>query len=256
MKGFWRRLGKAFYEAAFDGCLAAAKGAAYSSLLSIFPVLSTLAAILAQVNADAVTRKIGQFLFEVAPPGVENLLEYSITVRGERPILLLILASFVSIVGASGVMLSLIDGFQAAYRYKNRRGFWKQRGVAMGLVAVVAAPIIGISAFLVYTGSPLLLFPSLLAVAISNLLLYRFGPDLPPGLRRAPIWQGALIATVLWMVSTIAFVWYIRNLADYNFIYGSIAAVIALLIWLYLLMASALLGCEFNAVTARETAQT
>lgn len=255
VKAFWKRLGLAFYEAAFDGCLASAKGAAYSSLLSIFPILSSLAAILAQANAEAVTRKIGQFLFEVAPPGVEELLEYSISIRGQRPILLLILATFISVMAASGVMLSLIDGFQAAYRSKNRRGFWKQRGIAMMLVAVVAAPVIGTSAFMVYTGSPLLIFPAIIAVTISNLLLYRLGPDLPPGLRRAPIWPGALVATGLWMISTIGFVWYVRHLANYNVIYGSIGAVIALLVWLYLLMASALVGCEYNAVAAREQMQ-
>lgn len=252
MKEFWKRFGLSFYEAAFDGCLAAAKGAAYSSLLAIFPALSSLTAILAQVNADSVTKKIGQFLFEVAPPGTEELLEYSITMRGQRPILLLILATIISLIGASGVMLSLIDGFQAAYRYKNRRNFWQQRGVAMMLVAVVASPAVAISAFMVYTGSPLLLPPALIAVAIGNLLLFRFGPDLSPELRQAPIWPGALVATGLWMVATVGFVWYVRNLANYNVMYGSIGAVIALLVWLYLLLASVLIGCEYNAVAARE----
>lgn len=252
MKEFWRRLGLSFYEAAFDGCLAAAKGAAYSSLLALFPVMSSLTAILAQINADSVTTKIGQFLFEVAPPGTEELLEYSITIRGQRPILLLILAVFISLIGASGVMLSLIDGFQAAYRFKNRRNFWKQRAIAMVLVALVASPGVAMSALMVYTGSPLLWPPAIVAIALGNLLLYRFGPDLPPELRQGSIWPGALIATGIWMAATVGFVWYVRNLANYNVMYGSIGAVIALLVWLYLLMVSVLLGCEYNAVSDRE----
>ncbi len=256
MKEFWRRLALSFYEAAFDGCLAAAKGAAYSSLLALFPVMSSLTAILTQVNADAVTKKIGQFLFEVAPPGTEELLEYSITIRGQRPALLLILAVVISMIGASGVMLSLIDGFQAAYRHKNKRNFWKQRGIAIMLVVLVASPAVAMSSLMVYTGSALLLPPAMVAISLGNFLLYRFGPDLPPEMRKSPIWPGALIATGLWMGTTVGFVWYVRNLANYNVMYGSIGAVIALLVWLYLLMFSSLLGCEYNAVTYRERKKT
>ena len=60
------------------------------------------------------------------------------------------------------------------------------------------------------------------------------------------------MATAIWMVSTVVFVWYLRNLANYNVVYGSIGAVVALLVWLYILAASALIGCEYNAERMRE----
>jgi membrane protein len=252
VREFWKRLGKAFWEASQDGCLGHAKGAAYSALLAIFPVLSSTTAILAQVKADSVSEVLTQYLFEAAPPGTADLLEFTLTSRGDRPVLLLIGATALSVLAASGVVLSLIDGFHAAYRVKNRRGFWKHRGIAMSLVVLAALPVVGVSTVLVITNSPAGIPPAMIAVVLSNMTLYRFGPDLPRGRRWVDVWPGAVVATFLWTVSTVGFAWYVRNLATYNVVYGSIAAVIALLIWLYLLSAGALIGCEFNAVSLRE----
>ncbi|MDX2182282.1 MAG: YihY/virulence factor BrkB family protein [Bryobacteraceae bacterium] len=252
MARFWRRLGRALWSAANDGCLAAAKGAAYSALLAIFPVLSTVTAIFAQVQAQRTADTLARLLFTVAPSGTEELLEHTLTSRGERPILLLILAGLLSVVAASGVILSLIDGFQAAYRTPNRRGFWRNRLIAMGLVVFVALPLLGISALVVVTGSGAYLIASFVAVVLMTLILYRFGPDRPRDREKEPVWPGAILASFLWLASTAGFVFYVRNLANYNVIYGSIAAVIALLVWLYLLSASVLIGCEYNAVRERE----
>ena len=52
--------------------------------------------------------------------------------------------------------------------------------------------------------------------------------------------------TVLWLLATQGFGWYVRHLANYNVLYGSIAAVIALLVWMYMLAVIALVGCELN----------
>jgi hypothetical protein len=57
-----------------DGCFAIAKGAAYSALLSFFPVLTSAAAILVQTRADFVARTIQNFLSEILPPGTEDLV--------------------------------------------------------------------------------------------------------------------------------------------------------------------------------------
>jgi membrane protein len=81
-------------------------------------------------------------------------------------------------------------------------------------------------------------------------LFYFIGPNRPrKTLRNA--WPGAIVATVLWFAATSAFAWYVRNLARYNVLYGSIATAIALMVWMYLLALIALLGCEFNAERER-----
>ena len=58
----------------------------------------------------------------------------------------------------------------------------------------------------------------------------------------APSWP-----PVLWFFATLGFAWYVRNIARYNVMYGSIGAGIALLVWMYLIALIALIGCEFNA---------
>jgi membrane protein len=68
------------------------------------------------------------------------------------------------------------------------------------------------------------------------------------------VWPGAILATVLWMLATALFAWYIRNITNYNVIYGSVGTSMALLIWMYLLAAIALFGCAFNAELERTEA--
>ena len=80
-------------------------------------------------------------------------------------------------------------------------------------------------------------------------VMYYFGPNRRQRWRN--VWPGALLATALWLITTQAFAWYVSHLAQYNVLYGSIGGVIAMLVWMYLLAAIALLGCEFNAERER-----
>ena len=268
--------GRALWSAHLDGCYAIAKGAAYSGLLSFFPVLTTLTAILVQANAKSVSSNLARFFFEVVPPGSEEFVLYVFSERGTRPFWLLVVATLLAIWAASGVMVSLMDGFQAAYRVPNTRNFWRQRAIAIGLVFMVALPAIGASALLFFgesvertvllgmgydvamIGGGLKWLSAITRLGITfgtvvfvTTMLYRFGPSRPRSFRR--LWPGAVVATLLWMLATSAFSWYVQNIGSYNVLYGSIGAVIALLVWLYLLAGIALVGCEFNAEGERDS---
>lgn len=276
MSRFWRRLGRAAWGAYEHGALGYAKGAAYSALLSFFPVLTTVTAVLVQMNAAAVSRRITALLFKAAPPGVEDLIRYQVTQRGARPVALPVAASLLSLWAASGVMMSLIEGFQAAYQNKNGRGVIRGRLVALWLVIVSIGPVVGASALMIFgdraenavlhwlgllaAGETLQGGVRLLGVAARDsiaagaiclvaALLYYFGPA--AGRRRA-VWPGARVATGLWLLLTLGFAWYVRNIAHYNVLYGSIGAVIALCVWMYLLALTAMIGCEYNAQTDRK----
>lgn len=258
------------------GLMDIAKGAAFSALLSFFPVLTSLATILVQVNAQRASEAISKFLFEVVPPGTEDLVQYAFTARGSRPVLLIILATLLSIWAASDVVASLTQGFQAAYRTPNERGFWRQRWRCILLVFFTLPPTIAASILLVFgpniesivlkwagilgqevplKGTLAVISRSvnyLLAMAMLTVVtswLYRFAPSLPRRWRR--VWPGALVATILWSLATTGFGWYVRNIATYNIMYGSIGAAIALLVWLYLLSLIALFGCAYNAESDR-----
>ena len=107
---------RAFVTAYENNCFGLAKGAAYSALLAFFPVLTTLTAILVQANAISVSKMLSSLVFEVVPPGTEEIVLYNFTERGQRPASLLIVATLLALWAASGVMASLMQGFQAAYR--------------------------------------------------------------------------------------------------------------------------------------------
>jgi membrane protein len=261
------------FIATFDnGGFGVAKAAAYSALLSFFPVLTTGAAILVQTNAEFVSRTISEFLFEVVPPGTEELVQYQFVVKGQRPILLLIAAGVLSVWAASGVVGSLMQGFQIAYHIERRRSFFHNTGVSMMLVVLASIPLLGACGLILFGSyidrfvmQALAVDPALTPAASSwhlltrlarysvafaaavgvTMLLYYFGPYRRQRWRR--VWRGAVLATLFWLLATAGFGWYVRNIANYNVLYRSVATSITLLVWMYLMSVIALLGCEFNA---------
>jgi len=271
-KTFPYLLQRSVVAAADDNCFSIAKGAAYSALLSFFPVLTSAAAILLQTRAQFVHDTIESFLAQVVPPGTEDLVLRQFQARGTRPWLVLAVAALVSLWAASSVFKSLMEGFQAAYRVPRSRNFWQNTGVATSLVLLSAVPLVAASALLLFGTQvenvvlgwikvdplwnpwawawELLSRLARYAVAFGTtilvtMLLYYFGPKRRQ--RFTALFPGAALAAVLWMLATNGFGWYVRHVAHYNVMYGSIGASIALLIWMYLVAAVALLGCEFNA---------
>jgi membrane protein len=278
MRRFWWLLRRAVVLVYEENCLSISKGAAYSALLSVFPVLTTIAAILVQMEARPVVVVLERFLAQVAPPGTEDLFLSRFAEAGKRPVTLLVVAVLLSLYAASGVMLSLIEGFNAAYHVPMGRDFLRNRGVAAALVFCAALPAIGASVVILFgnrteewalnwirgvsateplTAGLLLVgllvkyVVSVITVVIVTLLLYKIGPNRPQ--RWRDLWPGAIVATILWLLATLGFGWYVRNMADYNVMYGSVGAVIALIVWMYLLAVIALYGCAFNAAEEQLT---
>ena len=270
---FFRRAWVAAYE---DNCFGIAKGAAYSALLSFFPVLATVTAVLVQANADAVSDKLVDLIFEAAPPGTDDLLQTFLTQQGQRPVTLLVVAVILAIWAASGMMMSLMEGFQAAYSLPGGRPFLKQRGVAAILVICAVLPLVAGSAMMLFgtrTEKSIITWlglarnagPSIgvallghllrglivfVSIMLAAALLYYIGPN--RRMRFANVLPGAILTSVLWLISTQVFGWYVQHIANYNVLYGSVAAVIALVVWMYVLAVVALVGCEFNAVIESE----
>jgi membrane protein len=259
-----------------DGCFVIAKGAAYSALLSFFPVLTSMATILVMTRASFVWNTLSDALQKVVPPGTEQIVLAQFRARGQKSITLLIVALVLALWAASGVIKSLMEGFHAAYRIPRERSYFHQTGVAIGLVFLAAIPMLGASALILFGTQvertvlglskldPLLnplagvwQFLSVIAryvvafgatVALTS-ILYFYGPY-----RRqkwSGVWRGAVLATVLWLLATKGFATYVRHIARYNVMYGSIGGSIALLVWMYLIAAIAVLGCEFNAESER-----
>jgi membrane protein len=268
---FWL-LQRSVFSAFDDNCLGIAKGAAYSALLSFFPVIASAAAILVQTRADFVSDMLEGALRQIVPPGSEDLVLQQFRVTGSRPLVLLIVAAVVSLWAASGVVKSLIDGFHAAYRVPRDRGIVHGSLVAIALVLLAAVPLLAASLLILFGSqiervamhwikvdpiwTPLawvwellsriarygLAFATTVTVTAT---LYYFAPYRTQRWRY--VWPGAILATLLWLAATSGFAWYVPHIGHYNVMYGSVGAGIALLVWMYLIAIIALIGCEFNA---------
>ena len=273
---FWSLLRSAWVATYEDNGFGVAKGAAYSALLAFFPVLTTLATLLVEANAEAVARTIARLLYDVIPPGTEEIVQALFNVHGQRPGWLLVVAITLSVWAGSGVMMSLMDGFRSIYRIPSGRSFLYERGMAMLLVFGAALPALLASALIVFNnraqrliissiglatgdfdlrgwlrlvGQGLSMGIAIGAMVIITAVVYYFGPNRKQTLGR--VMPGAALATALWLLSTLAFGWYVRHITNYNVLYGSVGAGLALLVWMYVWSVIALFGCEFNAVRER-----
>jgi membrane protein len=259
-----------------DGLFGLAKGAAYSALLSFFPVLTSTATILVQTGANYVQDNLAEFLAEILPPGTSAVVMDQFRYKGQRPIALLVIALALSLWAASSVIKSLVDGFNAAYRVPRNRSMLGHIGIGIMLVIFAGIPLLGASSLILFGGavetavlnllkvdpllspfaggwqliSKIMRYVVALSATVSlTAILYYYGPYRKQ--RWSGVWPGAILATVLWLLATLGFGWYVRNITNYNVLYGSVGTSIALLLWMYILAAIALIGCEFNAEIER-----
>jgi len=261
-----------------DGLFGIAKGAAYSALLSFFPVLTSAATILVQTGANYVQTNLAGFLAQILPPGTESVVMQQFRYKGQRPIALLVVAFALSLWAASSVIKSLIDGFNAAYRVPRNRSVFGHIGIGIALVFFSGIPLLGASSLILFGGAVQTAVLELLKVdpilnplaggweLLSKVMryvvafgatvsvtgiLYYYGPFRRQ--RWSGVWPGAILATVLWLLATLGFGWYVKHVTHYNVLYGSVGTSIALLSWMYILAVIALIGCEFNAEIERMT---
>ena len=271
-------LRRALFASFDDGLFTIAKGAAYSAVLSFFPVLATVATVLLQLRADFVQRNVVSFLSQVLPPGTDELVVQQFRLRPQRPAAILAVGVVLSLWAASSVIRSLIDGFNAAYRVPRNRSIVAHSAIGMMLAVLSLIPLLGATSLILFGGSVessvlklikvdpdlnpfapmwellwrvLRYLVAFAAIASLTAILYFYGPYRKQ--RWSCVWPGAILATLLWLLATVAFGWYVRNVTNYNVLYGSVGASIALLIWMYLLAAIALFGCAFNAEYERRS---
>jgi membrane protein len=250
-----------------------AKAAAYSGMLFSFPAVLVLTTLLAQVpEGSSMVGEVRSSLNQFLPAGSLDLLQSALETNHFYSTKVLLSATSLSIFAGLGLMMSLMEGFRRAYQFPSGEwSYWQRVARAFLLVAIVLIPLWLASLLLVFgqqiegwminnSGHELRLivlffwrmvrWALALATSVTVLAaLYHFGT------KRGEHWKwvipGALAATALWFPATLLFGWYITRVADYSMFYGSFAAGIATLVWLYITFLSALLGAELNGVLFR-----
>jgi membrane protein len=270
----------AYWNAFQHDCLNTAKATAYSAIFAIFPVLGVVAALVAMLPYTAPLRyQLAIFFNRVLPVSVAPLFgHFFITAhRSPQSAGVLLGAVVVSLVGAAGVLATLMEGFRRAYRLSDTcwgpgwRGQVKRQVQSFLLVPIAAVPL-AVASVLVVFGHFLLLglmhfsptgwdaglywtanvirwAGSLSATAAVLAFVYRFGVPIRPPWRC--VLPGAAFATATWFLSTLLFGFYVTRFANYSRVYGSLGTGVVLLVWLFLTSLTVLCGAELNAELGR-----
>jgi len=237
-----------------------AAGVAYYAFLSIFPLLLGLIALFGFFLPSVDLQE--QLLSYVGDniPGATSVLQQNITniieLRGAMGILSIVLFLW----GASAMFRAISRAINRSWDIRQYRNFFIRKARELGMVfsiGILFLLSLGTSAIIsilrgvlnlptvdliiVDVGSRLVAF---LLVLIVFLLLYKLIPNTRTYWRY--IWPGALLASILFEIARTLFVFYLENFANYQLIYGSIASIIILLVWIYYSAFIMVLGAEFT----------
>jgi len=270
MKSYYSKIRKALLLALEHDVVNTAKAAAYSGMLMLFPAVLVITTLVAQVEeGPTLVGETRGVLDQFLPADTFALVQSSILNHQLHSGQVVLSATALSLFAGLGVMLSLMEGFRRAYRLPPEGwSFWGRRGRALLLVPIVLVPL-ALASLVVVFGHQIELWMidnaghelrhiviffwrmvrwTVTFVAILGVLtaLYHFGT------KRTEHWlwvlPGAIACTLIWFPATLAYGWYVTRLADYSRIYGSFAAAIATLVWLYISSFSVLVGAELNGV--------
>jgi membrane protein len=263
-------LHRALLRALSHDCLNLAQSTAYSAMVSLFPALIVVAAIVSLVPDTAPFRfQLSLFFNSILPPDVSPLLQSYFaashpTIKSTHA---LILSSLVSLAGASSVLATLMEGVRRANDLPSDCWTFLQRRLRALLLVPLSLLPFALASLLVVFGhiltmwlamnvmpsarTPVFLFAFLFrwTVALAGsigivALLYHMGTPMRQSWKRAL--PGAIVSTAMWLLTTLLFGWYVTRFANYSQVYGSLGAGIALLLWLYIVSFSILCGAEFN----------
>lgn len=246
---------------------------AFYFFLAVFPAFLFLLALASffplQQFTETVTRSIAGF----APPEMVELLRQQFNdLSDRRDTGLLSLGLLTALWSSSAALVAVIQALNRTYEIEESRPFWKARLLAIGLTIglaffilvsftlVIAGPLLArtiaeqaqLGAAFTWTWNILQWPVVFLLVALGISLVYRFAPN------RSLAWRdvvpGAIVATVVWLVASLGFRFYVVNFGDYQEMYGAIGAVILLMLWFYISGLAMLIGAELNAELERAPA--
>jgi membrane protein len=259
-------------EMAKDNLSLVAAGVAFYALLALFPAIAATVSIYGlMVDPQTVSEQLAA-TSQVLPAETRGLIEEQLTRVSSSASTALSLGAIVSLLlalwSANKGTQSLISALNIVYDEPEKRGFIRLTLISLGLtLGIILFLIVGLAAIAAMPalfanlGLPesikqlasWLRWPILgLAFVIGLAVFYRFAPS-----RDEPRWRwvswGAVAATVLWLVGSALFSWYVSNFGSYNETYGSIGVVAVLMMWFWLSALIVLLGAELNAEMEHQT---
>jgi membrane protein len=263
-----RALARTYHDVFRNQTFQAAASLSYYSILSIFPALILLSAVMAYIPLPNFFPDVLVAIGRLAPPGTISMV--IAVLKGANSGAWLSLGTLGTLWVVSSAFDELIEALDAAYDVDDQRPFWKTRLLAVGLAALtgfflicgIAAMIVGpqlggwIAVRLSLSGAFIFLWPFIhwtLAVILAVLgveTIYFLGPNVKQSFRVTL--PGAVLCVACWIALSSLLGIYFRHFDNYNRIYGTLAGVMALMTWLYWAYFILLAGAELNAELTKE----
>jgi len=269
-RAIFKRSGKEMLD---DNMMMIAQALAYSTFFAIPSVLLVVIGVFTMVAGPSTIMSVMNHLGTVMPGQAKTLLQGSITRlshQHQATIVMTVVGLVLALWSTTGAMTSYMTALNLAYDRKDRRKFVKKRLTALAMVAIIGAAFILVAVFLIfgpaiekYVGHALGIesvlkwiwwtaqWPILAAALLAAFatLLY-LGPDVDH-----PRWRfltlGSAVAVVMWLGVSLAFAFYTAHFGSYNKTWGSLSAVIVMLMWLWLTALALLFGAEVNSEAER-----
>ncbi len=265
----WKEiLWRTFAKINEDRLLSVAAGAVFYELLALFPAIAVFVALYGLfANPSTIDAQISA-LSGVLPGGGLSLLHEELSRLAQAKSangIGFVVGLLAALWSATSGVKAVIDALNVAYDEEERRSFLR-----LNLVAIAYA-LIGIAALMVAVGAvvvvPIILnglgfgrliaiarWPALLVLVVLGLAaMYRYFPC-----RREPRWQwltvGSAFAGTAWLASSLLFSWYIAHFGTYDATYGSLGAVVGMMMWMWISMVLILVGAQLNAEIERQSA--
>jgi len=275
-KEFWKRVWARSEE---DQILGRAAQLSYYFLLALFPLLIFLVTLFGYFNGAGshLQRRMIAYLGDVMPPAALQLVVVTIEeVTRARGTAKLSFGLLFALWAASSGVNALAEALNGAYDVPETRPWWKVRLIAIALTVVLSILIVSALLIVLYGGRfghalaatihegyafsifwrILQWFIALGFLLVSLVMIYRFVPNVAAkrhgkGLPLSDYRQrwfspGVIIALVLWLLVSLGFRLYLHFFNSYSATYGSLGALIILMLWFYLTGAAILLGGEIN----------
>ncbi len=250
----------------------AAAGCAFYATLALFPSITMLISLYGLAFNPHTVQPQLHYLKNFMPAAAFSIISQRINALVAQPVRGLgigfIVSLLVSLISSSSGTRAVLNALTLAYDETDTRSFIRFQMIALGLtlVAVIGAALaIGILVlipilitFVGLSGEAKILvallgFLAMVTFVVAALgLLYRFGPA---GTERVFYAPGAAVATLLWLLGSWAFGFYVANFAAYSVTYGPLATLIGLMMWFYLTAYAVIFGAEVNAALDRAANQ-
>lgn len=271
MKEFAKELGR---EILNDNILDGAAVLAFFFLLAVFPAALFILSLLPTLNIPHLQQAFLDLLYQILPKTSAELFDVTVRYAGsEGKKGLQAFGLVFSLWSASSGVYSVMEQLNVVWDVKDHRPLWKARGTAIVLMLFFVALGIGSLCLVIFGGTiqawvasligwsePLrIFFASYRWIVLAAAMLlglavaYRYGPDVEGKFQYLS--PGTVAAAILIALASMGFRVYVTYFGNYSATYGNLAAMIVLMMWMYMTGIALLVGCEVNRILERHKLQ-